>query len=250
MNYLTTEDGKPIKKDNPLDVQGNTEETNGANIATKSNLVAGESPTGKQRPLNVDEDGKLQVGGITVDSLTATTVGIDQTTPGTTNKVVAELSGSILDEENDAVRVNVIKSFSDTNAYSSINLQSSKSASDYQIRDTDTHLFFFGHANLGVMEQSIIIDNGLDKSVNIEMRIGYLKPSLSIISAYLITATIASLGRAVLTPERGLNAVDSGDHKIYEVAELRNPHWIFRLAVTATEAPTDGEMTLINTRRF
>lgn len=69
----------------------NTEETNGANIATKSNLVAGESPTGKQRPLNVDEDGKLQVGGIT-------TVGIDQTTPGTTNKVVAELSGSNLTE--------------------------------------------------------------------------------------------------------------------------------------------------------
>ena len=28
-------------------------------------------------------------------SLTATTVGIDQTAPGTTNKVVAELSGSI-----------------------------------------------------------------------------------------------------------------------------------------------------------
>lgn len=72
----------------------NVEETNGDNIATKSNLVAGKSPTGKQRPLNVDEDGKLQVGGITVESLTATTVGIDQTTPGTTNKVVAELSGS------------------------------------------------------------------------------------------------------------------------------------------------------------
>ncbi len=25
MNYLTTEDGKPIKKDNPLDVQGTVE---------------------------------------------------------------------------------------------------------------------------------------------------------------------------------------------------------------------------------
>ena len=105
MNYLTTEDGKPIRRDNPLDVKisgdsavqisgSNTEETNGANIATKSNLVAGKSPTGKQRPLSVDEDGKLQVGGITVESLIATTVGIDQTTPGTTNKVVAELSGS------------------------------------------------------------------------------------------------------------------------------------------------------------
>jgi len=92
MNYLTSEDGKSINTTNPLPVVAelsgsNTEETNGANIATKSNLVAGESPTGKQRPLNVDEDGKLQVGGIT-------TVGIDQTTPGTTNKVVAELSGS------------------------------------------------------------------------------------------------------------------------------------------------------------
>ena len=69
-------------------------------LLQKSALVAGESPTGKQRPLNVDEDGKLQVGGITVESLTATTVGIDQTTPGTTNKVVAELSGSNVTEEN------------------------------------------------------------------------------------------------------------------------------------------------------
>lgn len=74
----------------------NVEQTNGADIATKSALVAGKTSTGKGVPIQVDADGKVQVGGITVESLTATTVGIDQTTPGTTNKVVAELSGSIV----------------------------------------------------------------------------------------------------------------------------------------------------------
>jgi len=66
----------------PVQLSGsNVEVANGEDAATKSALVAGKSSAGKQVPLNVDADGKL-------------TVGIDQTTPGTTNKVVAELSGS------------------------------------------------------------------------------------------------------------------------------------------------------------
>jgi len=40
-----------------------TEATNGQNIATKSNLVAGKSPTGKQVPVKVTEDGKLDLAG-------------------------------------------------------------------------------------------------------------------------------------------------------------------------------------------
>lgn len=40
-----------------------TEATNGQNIATKSNLVAGKSPTGKQVPVKVAEDGKLDLSG-------------------------------------------------------------------------------------------------------------------------------------------------------------------------------------------
>lgn len=77
----------------------NVEQANGADIALKSALVAGKTSAGKGVPIQVDADGKLQVGGITVESLVATTVGIDQTTPGTTNKVVAELSGSTLAEQ-------------------------------------------------------------------------------------------------------------------------------------------------------
>lgn len=60
----------------------NVEQTNGADIAIKSALVAGKTSTGKGVPIQVDADGKLQVGGITVG-----TVGIDQTTPGTSNGV-------------------------------------------------------------------------------------------------------------------------------------------------------------------
>lgn len=67
----------------------NVEQANGADIALKSALVAGKTSAGKGVPIQVDADGKLQVGGITVESLTATTVGIDQTTPGTTNGVVS-----------------------------------------------------------------------------------------------------------------------------------------------------------------
>ena len=40
-----------------------TEATNGQNIATKSNLVAGKSPTGKQVPVKVTKDGKLDLAG-------------------------------------------------------------------------------------------------------------------------------------------------------------------------------------------
>lgn len=70
----------------PVQLSGsNVEVANGEDAATKSALVAGKSSAGKQVPLNVDADGKL-------------TVGIDQTTPGTTNKVVAELSGRNLQE--------------------------------------------------------------------------------------------------------------------------------------------------------
>jgi len=72
----------------------NIEQTDGADAANKSALVAGKTSAGKGVPIQVDNDGKIQVGGITVESLTATIVSIDQTTPGVTNKVVAELSGS------------------------------------------------------------------------------------------------------------------------------------------------------------
>ena len=71
----------------------NVEAINGEDAATKSDLVAGKTVGGKQVPLNVDADGKLQVGGITVESLTATTVGIDQETENA-NEVVVK-SGSI-----------------------------------------------------------------------------------------------------------------------------------------------------------
>ncbi|MDD2260316.1 MAG: hypothetical protein PHO87_04895 [Acholeplasmataceae bacterium] len=49
-----------VNGDQVVQVSGsNVEQTNGGNIALKSNLVAGKSPTGKQRPLNVDEYGML-----------------------------------------------------------------------------------------------------------------------------------------------------------------------------------------------
>lgn len=40
----------------------NIEQAKGENIATKSALVAGESPTGTQVPVSVDSEGQLQVG--------------------------------------------------------------------------------------------------------------------------------------------------------------------------------------------
>ena len=68
---------------NAIQLSGsNVEQTNGADIAIKSALVAGKTSTGKGVPIQVDAEGKVQVGGITVG-----TVGIDQTTPGTSNGV-------------------------------------------------------------------------------------------------------------------------------------------------------------------
>lgn len=52
----------------------NVEQTNGGNVALKSNLVAGKSPTGKQVPFATDGNGKLLVSGKVVtagDSMVA-----------------------------------------------------------------------------------------------------------------------------------------------------------------------------------
>ena len=54
-------------------VSSGIEQTNGLDTAGKSGLVAGKSPTGKQIPLSVREDGTLNVGSITLE---ATNVGI------------------------------------------------------------------------------------------------------------------------------------------------------------------------------
>jgi hypothetical protein len=82
------------------DVVKGVDVTNGANAASKSVLAAGKTSTGKQVPFSVGADGKLS---LEVDAVTATNVGIDQSDPGVSNKVVAELSGSnaiqAIDEE-------------------------------------------------------------------------------------------------------------------------------------------------------
>jgi hypothetical protein len=79
------------------DVVKGVDVTNGANAASKSVLAAGKTSTGKQVPFSVGADGKLS---LEVDAVTAANVGIDQSDPGVSNKVVAELSGSNLKEAN------------------------------------------------------------------------------------------------------------------------------------------------------
>ena len=105
MNYLTTEDGKPINSTNPLDVKA---------AATTDGTYIGDIKFGEALPAGTALIGK---------------VGIDQTTDGTTNRVVAKisqvagenlvsLSGSILAEQKtqaDAVS-NVITFIGDINA--------------------------------------------------------------------------------------------------------------------------------------
>lgn len=84
MNYLTTEDGKPIKSTNPLDVKDSTIGTLIGEVQatpTANTLLA--------RVKNLLTGIVLAAGSNVIGK-----VGIDQTIPGTTNKVVAELSGS------------------------------------------------------------------------------------------------------------------------------------------------------------
>lgn len=96
MGVMHLNDGSAVSKTNPLPAtltDSNVEAINGEDAATKSDLVAGKTVGGKQVPLNVDADGKLQVGGITIENLTVATVGIDQETENA-NEVVVK-SGSI-----------------------------------------------------------------------------------------------------------------------------------------------------------
>lgn len=53
----------------------NVAKTNGSSIATASALVAGKSAAGKQVPISVDADGKLQVGSVLMDGKTIIAAG-------------------------------------------------------------------------------------------------------------------------------------------------------------------------------
>jgi len=78
MNYLTTEDGKPIKKDNPLDVQG-TVQLSGSNVplSGQKNVTAAGTQvalgaTQEYKEINIiaksTNTGNIYIGDSTVDS--------------------------------------------------------------------------------------------------------------------------------------------------------------------------------------
>jgi len=72
---------------------------NGAAPTANPILVAGSDGT-LTRTLKTSETGEVVVDSLPAGDNNIGKVGIDQTTPGTTNKVVAELTGSILAEAN------------------------------------------------------------------------------------------------------------------------------------------------------
>ena len=132
----------------------------------------------------------------------------------------------------------------------------SNSIDFYEPRTTSTQVGYLPHSNIGVFDQSLTIENGLDSDINFKIIINYDAGTGNKNGAVIWSGDIPASGRFVFAPDKS-NTINANEtpyltnlRQVISIVEFRMPYTYFILNVTPKTIPTTGSIAMQAVRRF
>lgn len=123
-------------------------------------------------------------------------------------------------------------------------------AASHQLRDTAEKDFRFPQVEKGIIEQSFFILNQLNAELNVNIRIGFGATTGDKFGGFVYTGTIPVNGRFAFIPEKSYHREPQSPNGIIEIPELRMPIPKIIFVFSAKTAPTTGDISITNVRRY
>lgn len=214
-------------------------------------------------PVKVDDQGRLVLAGqISLDPGDINIGGVvvkdsnDDELFTVDNPGKVTLTGSLPAGENTIGGFNLISTRMERVTWKADNPMPGTTSADFEIRDTNSHVYNIDHSNAGIWEQVLVIENALDAVIRFRIQImlpiiheGHLGPN---IWRYSDGGKMNPGDRFVFVPEVGpyIDPTASGT-RIFALPDLRQRHWRFSIqGLVAESTPTEGELRITSIRGY